>query len=114
LSVVVLVPMCFACGFFVPAWAAPLVFLPAPIAFVLGGALFITAQVLANRAHYCEVCGEWADVGAFSDPHALRECPRCGRWGAPGSTWADDTSGRGFPVVMPKERRADEDAKRGP
>ena len=54
-SVVVLLPMCMGCGFLMPAWAAPLVFLPAPIVFVLGGSLFIMAQVLANRVR-CDVC----------------------------------------------------------
>lgn len=108
LSVVLLVPMCLGCGFLMPAWAAPLVFLPAPIVFILGGTLFITAQVFANRAR-CDVCARWVDAGAFSDPHALRECPQCGRWGSPGGGTADDeeglAKGRGFPVILRREDR---------
>jgi hypothetical protein len=112
-SVLLLMPMCLGCGFLVPAWAAPLVFLPAPIFFFLGGTLFIVAQVFANRAHRCDVCFTWADPGAFSDPGALRKCPRCGRWAGPGTTSDDDLSaGRGFPVVMPAEKR-DAERKEG-
>ena len=73
-SVVLLLPMCLGCGFLMPAWAAPLVFLPAPIVFVFGGALFITAQVFANRVE-CEVCATWADAGAFLRPALAAPVP---------------------------------------
>jgi len=109
-SVVVLMPMCMGCGFLMPAWAAPLVFLPAPIVFVLGGSLFITAQVLANRVR-CDVCATWAEAGAFSDPQSLRQCPTCGRWAVPGAAraWEDEEGlekGRGFAVILPGDGRA--------
>jgi hypothetical protein len=109
LSVLLLVPMCLGCGFLMPAWAAPLVFLPAPILFIFGGLLFITAQVLANRVNACEVCAAWADLGAFSDPHTMRQCPRCGRWAGAGPTGAckkeEREKAHGFPVIMPGEKR---------
>jgi hypothetical protein len=108
-SVVLVMPMCLGCGFLMPAWAAPLVFLPAPILFILGGLVFITAQVLANRVNACEVCAAWAEASAFSDPHSLRQCPQCGRWAGPGSTRAWNEEGReqghGFPVIMPGDKR---------